>query len=200
MAEMAAARRDPSQVPREHGHEGEILRRQRGPHRRLLHRDGQVLRQRRPAVRHGQRRLVVRRGPRVRRVHAPDHRKAAGPARDGADHRHRHAHRRRQRSGFRPGLRAAAADAGQRGDMALGISTSGKSANVNRALQAAREMGMLTVGFSGRDGGRMPEYLRLLLHRAELQHPPHSGNARDAAARCLGLDPCDPRRGGRDLA
>lgn len=43
------------------------------------------------------------------------------------------------------------------GDMALGISTSGKSANVNRALQAGREMALLTVGFSGRDGGRMPE-------------------------------------------
>jgi D-sedoheptulose 7-phosphate isomerase len=47
---------------------------------------------------------------------------------------------------------------GRRGDMALGISTSGKSANVNRALQAARDIGMLTVGFSGRDGGRMPEF------------------------------------------
>ena len=46
---------------------------------------------------------------------------------------------------------------GRKGDMVLGISTSGKSANVNRALQAAREAGMLTVGFSGRDGGRMPE-------------------------------------------
>lgn len=46
---------------------------------------------------------------------------------------------------------------GQAGDIALGISTSGKSANVNRALQAAREAGLLTVGFSGRDGGRMPE-------------------------------------------
>lgn len=47
---------------------------------------------------------------------------------------------------------------GRAGDIALGISTSGKSANVNRALQSAREMGMLTVGFSGRDGGRMPEF------------------------------------------
>jgi len=46
---------------------------------------------------------------------------------------------------------------GKAGDMALGISTSGKSANVNRALQAAREQAMLTVGFSGRDGGRMPD-------------------------------------------
>jgi D-sedoheptulose 7-phosphate isomerase len=45
---------------------------------------------------------------------------------------------------------------GHRGDIALGISSSGKSANVNRALQTAREVGMLTVGFSGRDGGRMP--------------------------------------------
>lgn len=46
---------------------------------------------------------------------------------------------------------------GRKGDMVLGISTSGKSANVNRALQAARELGMLGVGFSGRDGGKMPE-------------------------------------------
>jgi D-sedoheptulose 7-phosphate isomerase len=47
---------------------------------------------------------------------------------------------------------------GKKGDMALGISTSGKSANINRALQAGREIGMVTVGFSGRDGGRMPEH------------------------------------------
>lgn len=40
------------------------------------------------------------------------------------------------------------------GDIALGISTSGMSANVNYALQAAREMGMLTVSFAGKDGGR----------------------------------------------
>jgi len=45
---------------------------------------------------------------------------------------------------------------GRPGDIALGISTSGQSANVNRGLAAAREMGMLTIGFSGRDGGRMP--------------------------------------------
>lgn len=45
---------------------------------------------------------------------------------------------------------------GRAGDIALGISTSGQSASVNRALQAAREMGLLTVGFAGRDGGRMP--------------------------------------------
>jgi D-sedoheptulose 7-phosphate isomerase len=47
---------------------------------------------------------------------------------------------------------------GQANDIALGISTSGKSANVNRALQAARDMGMLTIGYAGRDGGRMPQH------------------------------------------
>jgi D-sedoheptulose 7-phosphate isomerase len=44
------------------------------------------------------------------------------------------------------------------GDIAMGFSTSGKSANVNRGLQAARQMEMLTVGFAGRDGGKMPEF------------------------------------------
>lgn len=40
-------------------------------------------------------------------------------------------------------------------DVALGISTSGQSANVARGLEAARELGMLTVAFAGRDGGRL---------------------------------------------
>jgi D-sedoheptulose 7-phosphate isomerase len=43
----------------------------------------------------------------------------------------------------------------KKGDIALGISTSGKSASVNRAIQSARELGLMTIGFSGRDGGRL---------------------------------------------
>jgi D-sedoheptulose 7-phosphate isomerase len=43
---------------------------------------------------------------------------------------------------------------GKPGDIALGISTSGMSANVNYGLQAARDIGMLTVAFAGKDGGR----------------------------------------------
>jgi D-sedoheptulose 7-phosphate isomerase len=43
------------------------------------------------------------------------------------------------------------------GDAVLGISTSGASANVNRALKLARDKGLLTIGFAGRDGGRMPD-------------------------------------------
>lgn len=46
---------------------------------------------------------------------------------------------------------------GKSGDMALGVSTSGKSANINRAMKVARERRMLTIGFAGRDGGRMSE-------------------------------------------
>jgi D-sedoheptulose 7-phosphate isomerase len=46
----------------------------------------------------------------------------------------------------------------QPGDIAMGMSTSGKSSNVNRALQAAREMGLLSIGYAGRDGGRMPSH------------------------------------------
>jgi D-sedoheptulose 7-phosphate isomerase len=40
-------------------------------------------------------------------------------------------------------------------DAVLGISTSGSSSNVNRALKRGREMGLLTIGFAGRDGGEM---------------------------------------------
>ncbi len=42
-------------------------------------------------------------------------------------------------------------------DIALGVSSSGASANVNRALKRGRELGLLTVGFAGRDGGQMPD-------------------------------------------
>ncbi len=46
---------------------------------------------------------------------------------------------------------------GQPGDMALAISTSGKSPNLIYALQAAREKGMMTVALAGKDGGRFPD-------------------------------------------
>jgi D-sedoheptulose 7-phosphate isomerase len=45
---------------------------------------------------------------------------------------------------------------GKPGDIALGISTSGKAANVLRGLARAREMSLLTIGFAGRDGGKLP--------------------------------------------
>ena len=42
---------------------------------------------------------------------------------------------------------------GRPGDVALGISTSGGSANVVAALRAAKQAGLTTVALTGRDGG-----------------------------------------------
>jgi D-sedoheptulose 7-phosphate isomerase len=41
------------------------------------------------------------------------------------------------------------------GDVFLALSTSGRSPNILRALDAAREMGALRLGFAGQDGGAM---------------------------------------------
>ena len=44
---------------------------------------------------------------------------------------------------------------GRPGDVAFGISTSGRSPNVVMAMTAAREKGMHTVALTGRDGGAL---------------------------------------------
>jgi D-sedoheptulose 7-phosphate isomerase len=44
---------------------------------------------------------------------------------------------------------------GRAGDVFLGISTSGRSPNIIRALKAAREMNLVTVGFSGAEETEM---------------------------------------------
>jgi D-sedoheptulose 7-phosphate isomerase len=45
---------------------------------------------------------------------------------------------------------------GQPGDVAIGISTSGRSPNVTIGLRRARELGLVTVALTGRDGGDLP--------------------------------------------
>ena len=42
---------------------------------------------------------------------------------------------------------------GRAGDVAIGLTTSGNSANVIGALEAARELGMVAAAFTGEDGG-----------------------------------------------
>jgi|TARA_B110000008_G_C16904978_1_gene538359 D-sedoheptulose 7-phosphate isomerase len=42
---------------------------------------------------------------------------------------------------------------GEEGDVLIGISTSGRSENVNNALKKAKEKNLHTVGFLGKDGG-----------------------------------------------
>jgi D-sedoheptulose 7-phosphate isomerase len=48
---------------------------------------------------------------------------------------------------------------GKPGDVLFAISTSGNSANVVAAIDAARTKGMTTIGMTGRDGGKMAELL-----------------------------------------
>jgi len=43
------------------------------------------------------------------------------------------------------------------GDVLIAFSGSGRSANVLRALDLAQNRGLSTVGFTGRDGGEMPD-------------------------------------------
>ena len=52
---------------------------------------------------------------------------------------------------------------GQAGDVAIGLSTSGHSQNVIKALWTAKSMGITSVGFSGRNGGAMKAIANPLL-------------------------------------
>ena len=47
---------------------------------------------------------------------------------------------------------------GKEGDVFLGISTSGNSENILYALVTAKAKGLITIGLSGRDGGKMREF------------------------------------------
>ena len=49
------------------------------------------------------------------------------------------------------------------GDILVGISTSGNSANVVRALEAGREAGVISIGLLGHDGGEIGKLVDLAL-------------------------------------
>lgn len=52
---------------------------------------------------------------------------------------------------------------GRAGDVLIGISTSGNSENVLRAMKKARDIGMHTIGFTGEDGGKLKSICDLTL-------------------------------------
>jgi D-sedoheptulose 7-phosphate isomerase len=52
---------------------------------------------------------------------------------------------------------------GRAGDVAIGISTSGQSANVVAALALARERGLLTMALTGRGGGKLAGQVDVLI-------------------------------------
>jgi len=53
---------------------------------------------------------------------------------------------------------------GREGDLLLAISTSGDSANVIRAADAAERLGMKTVALTGRDGGELGKHSNVTVH------------------------------------
>ncbi len=52
---------------------------------------------------------------------------------------------------------------GKAGDVVLAISTSGNSPNVLRALECARKLGIVTIGLSGKTGGKMRSLVDICL-------------------------------------
>ncbi len=53
---------------------------------------------------------------------------------------------------------------GQEGDVAWGISTSGNSPNVLKGLELAKKMGLVTLAFTGKDGGAIAQIADLCLN------------------------------------
>ena len=60
---------------------------------------------------------------------------------------------------------------GQEGDLFIGISTSGKSPNILKALDAARAKGMTTIGFSGFESPLMAERCDVVLNVPSRETP-----------------------------
>ncbi|HTP07595.1 MAG TPA: D-sedoheptulose 7-phosphate isomerase [Anaerolineae bacterium] len=62
------------------------------------------------------------------------------------------------------------------GDIVVGISTSGTSPNIIRALETARAKGCITIGFTGETGGRLKD-ISDLCFRAPSTQTPHTQEA-----------------------
>ena len=53
---------------------------------------------------------------------------------------------------------------GKKGDVLVGISTSGNSKNIIAAFETAKELGITTVAFTGNGGGKMKEIADVTLN------------------------------------
>jgi len=53
---------------------------------------------------------------------------------------------------------------GKKGDILIGLSTSGNSANIIQALDTANSLNMVTVGFTGESGGKIADKCSYLLN------------------------------------
>ncbi len=53
---------------------------------------------------------------------------------------------------------------GRKGDVLIGLSTSGNSGNIVEAFKVAKERGMIIVGLTGETGGKMKEFCDFLIN------------------------------------
>lgn len=60
---------------------------------------------------------------------------------------------------------------GQAGDVFIGLSTSGKSPNILRALEAAKKCGMVSIGLTGKQAPLMKERCDILLNIPSIETP-----------------------------
>jgi D-sedoheptulose 7-phosphate isomerase len=60
---------------------------------------------------------------------------------------------------------------GRKGDVLIGLSTSGNSTNVLKALEVANEIGMVTVAFTGETGGKMKDSAKYLINIPSIDTP-----------------------------
>lgn len=53
---------------------------------------------------------------------------------------------------------------GRKGDVLFAISTSGNSANILKAVDAAKKLGVLTIGLTGKSGGKLADACDIAIH------------------------------------
>ena len=53
---------------------------------------------------------------------------------------------------------------GEKGDVLIGLSTSGNSVNIINAFETAKQKGMITVGFTGEGGGKLKTFTDYLIN------------------------------------
>ena len=71
---------------------------------------------------------------------------------------------------------------GKKGDILLGISTSGNSKNVLRAIEVAKEKGMKIVGLTGKDGGKMAQLCDVEIRAP---HSEYADRAQEIHIKCI---------------
>lgn len=60
---------------------------------------------------------------------------------------------------------------GKKGDVLIGLSTSGNSTNILKAFETARDKGITTIGFTGKEGGQLKAWSDYLLNSPSTNTP-----------------------------